>query len=330
MTRTLRVCTYAELPSETDRNGNYLYITYDQANLYIGKNIYTKDYYVVDSAPLNPTYGVYYVIINDGTVNLYDSADPTNFLVANIEAESQKTLLTTMVSKYFESAEYKMLNLANKYVTVTYQNCIFQLAVNLNTEIQVDKTNVIYFDGSEKSFEIKSYMPNINVSGLKDIDKYKGSETNSIKTTVNIEESIASELKLSSIADNILTIKTDGLYASAADATITQDDLTSLLNLYNTYKSQLDADETTINDKIAELSNSISKDVITVSIKEQLNTLYGDSINALIAEYQNMYNELAKVKANASASIDDEVQKAKIEIINAVANYATSWEDFSS
>ena len=49
--KTLRVCLSSDLPSEADRDPDYIYFVYNTLMVFLGKTLYGENYAIVESMP---------------------------------------------------------------------------------------------------------------------------------------------------------------------------------------------------------------------------------------------------------------------------------------
>ena len=214
--KVLRICNSQDLPSYNNRNDNYIYFTYDNLNLYVGKSSqYAGLYAIVETlpeiGPIDKPVGEMFYITLDGDVNIYrnDAEDWT--VIAQIESDDQKEYLEKAGTTFLLKSGHKYIDFQRKVLCLPYQNGEYQLSVNLDKPIMIDNQTIIVYNPETGRFEIDGGRYYDEFGRNPEIMKYTGVNTNSINTFIQ-NDHIHADVRISPKVGNMLRTRTDGLY----------------------------------------------------------------------------------------------------------------------
>ena len=321
--KTLRVCHSRDLPSIHDRDLNYIYFLYDKLEVFIGQNYYSDPYAIVESFPSSPVAEMLYFCLDDGKIRAKVSLAITE--IAEIESPEQLEILKQAGTTFFVNADRRYLDVKSKLITLPYNNGTYELTLSLANDIKINENTVIAFNPETQQFEI--------VGDIQDYDlvftrKYRGKETDSIKTNVE-DHKISGDIKLNPAYDNIIHETPYGLYATVDDR-VTSTVFEEWVDKFKDYKEDMEAFIEEISDLIEEAEEIISGDVIGTKIMEALARVYPE-IDEALANYATYARDIDNFEdeiRDYSQQRYDETREELIDIIDDATN--DPWDDFSN
>lgn len=283
--KTLRICLSKELPGVELRDPNYMYLTYDKLDFYIGRNQYYDPFIICETMPDAPIPGYVYIQLN-GVVRTLIKDEPEDLAV--IEDQSQVQILKDMGTTYFTHADRRYLDRRSRTLQLPFNNGTYNMTVSMMRDLRVDDQTFVRFDQETQTFYIEGEH---NVPHFRG---YNGMNTDTVDVEVN-DHCIHANVKISQEAGNILRKIRSGLFASV-DNKISLEEFNQLRAICMEYKDDSDALLRMINDELQSMRDMlpnpedvIDKDSILAMIKEALLKYNDDILN--IIEY---YNEIAK------------------------------------
>ena len=322
--KTLRVCHSEDLPSIHDRDINFIYYLYDKLEVFLGQNYYSDPYAIVESYPEdNVIPGMLYFCLDDGYVKAQVNLETTR--IAEIESNEQLEILKQAGTKFFVNADRRYLDVKTKLITLPFRNGTYELTVNLANDLKINENTVIGFNPITQEFEI--------IGDIQDFDlvfsrRYKGIETNTIKTNVE-DHKISSDVKLNPAYDNIIKETPSGLYASVNDrvsSTVFED----WVERFRTYKEDMEEFIVELADLIERAEEIISTDTISRKILESLERVYPD-IDSYLANYAQYAQEIDDFEVEIRDYADQRFTTAIINVQEQIDNATNNpWDDFDS
>lgn len=323
--KTLRVCHSEDLPSIHDRDINYIYYLYDKLEVFLGQNYYSDPYAIVETYPTdnNVVAGMLYFCLDDGYVRAQVNLETTE--IAKIESDEQLEILKQAGTKFFVNADRRYLDVKTKLITLPFRNGTYELTVSLANDLKIDENTVIGFNPVTQEFEI--------IGDIQDYDlvfsrKYKGIETNTIKTNVE-DHKISSDVKLNPAYDNIIKETPYGLYASVNDrvsSTVFEDWIDRFLE----YKDDMETFIIELADLIEEAEEIISTDAISRKILESLEQVIPE-IDTYLENYDHYAQEIDNFETEIRDYADQRFTSALAEVQEQI-DHATNdpWDNFET
>ena len=323
--KTLRVCHSEDLPSIHDRDINYIYYLYDKLEVFLGQNYYSDPYAIVETYPTdnNVVAGMLYFCLDDGYVRAQVNLETTE--IAKIESDEQLEILKQAGTKFFVNADRRYLDVKTKLITLPFRNGTYELTVSLANDLKIDENTVIGFNPVTQEFEI--------IGDIQDYDlvfsrKYKGIETNTIKTNVE-DHKISSDVKLNPAYDNIIKETPYGLYASVNDrvsSTVFEDWIDRFLE----YKDDMETFIIELADLIEKAEEIISTDTISRKILESLEQVIPE-IDTYLENYDHYAQEIDNFETEIRDYADQRFTSALAEVQEQI-DHATNdpWDNFEA
>lgn len=318
--KILTICPSEFLPPYMERSRNHIYFVYDKMALYLGRDVYSDTFCIVEDIPENPIDGMLYITF-DGFVKT--RINDQIIIIAQIEDREQLNYLKDAGNIYFMKAEYRYLDLHTRTIELPYQNGSFHLSVNLAKEIMIDENTIIRFDPAQQRFIIEGNIYH-DEDTLPEIYKYHGSETKSVKTSVD-NTRINSEVKISSRDDNLIEVYNNGLYVNLSDK-VKSEDFDEFVKTYTQYKTMLDRYIDELKQVVDNMGVTVSPTNINNKIVEALNA-YKPTIVDVLENYNTMRDELDKLKVDAYETIEDKFNAVEKEITDYLESI-TTWDVF--
>lgn len=214
--KVLRICNSENLPSYSNRDDNYIYFTYDNLNIYIGKSTqYAGLYALVETLPEigpidKPVEEMLYITL-DGNVNTYHKDDGNWTVIGEIEDSSQLEYLEKAGTTFLLKSGHKYIDFQRKILCLPYQHGEFQLSVSLDKPIMIDNQTIIVYNPETNKFEIDGGRYYDEFGRNPEIMKYTGVITNTVNTFIQ-NDHIHADVRISPKVGNIIETRTDGLY----------------------------------------------------------------------------------------------------------------------
>lgn len=319
--KTLRVCLSEELPTLENRDPNYFYFLYDKLTLFRGQSLFNDPFAIVESMPSYPAYGLLYMVINDGNVQVYDEYE--NKTIANIESQDQVELLKQSGTMFFVNSEKRYLDLKRKLITLPYQNGTYELTVSLANDIKIDENTVIGFNPETNQFEI--------IGDRQDYDlvftsNYRGKESDS--AVINVSENrVSAEVKISKAFDNMIKLTGSGLLADGAGK-LKKEDFEIFQDQYHDYKLRIQGYLEELIKAVNDAQYIVSEESISKRILAALESEI-PGIEASLAQLDEMASKFDGIEERSMNYTNQQVDFAKGEIINAILDATNNpWTEF--
>ena len=322
--KTLRVCHSEDLPSIHDRDINYIYYLYDKLEVFLGQNYYSDPYAIVETYPGdNVVAGMLYFCLDDGYVRAQVNLETTE--IAKIESDEQLEILKQAGTKFFVNADRRYLDVKTKLITLPFRNGTYELTVSLANDLKIDENTVIGYNPETQEFEI--------IGDIQDFDlvfsrRYKGVETNTIKTNVE-DHKISSDVKLNPAYDNIIKETPRGLYASVDDR-VTSTVFKNWIDKFMEYKDDMEIFILELADLIEKAEEIISSDTISRKILESLQQVYPE-IDSYLENYNQYAQEIDDFETEIHDYADQRFTSALADVQDQI-DHATNdpWEIFET
>ena len=322
--KTLKVCLSKDLPLIEDRDSNIIYFVYDKLTVFLGKNLYSNPYAIVETIPQEPMSGILYFCLDDGIVKAsieYEIKD-----IAEIENNEQLEMLKNTGSTFFVNSQKRYLDLNRRIITLPFQNGTYELTVSLANDLIIDKNTIITFNPETNMFEITGSNYDHGNLFLKD---YIGKDTNTIDNEIE-ECRISSNVKVSNAYDNIIKILSDGLYVNIEDR-VKREEFIQLEEYLKNYKLYLENYMKDIINNLEEFTGEIiSGETISKRILSSLENVYPE-IEYALENYSKMTSQFDGIEKRVKDYADKRFDEAYSELNNIVTEASNNaWDDFES
>lgn len=318
--KTLRVCLAGELPLILDRDPNFIYFLYDKLTVFVGQNMYNDNYAIVEQIPENPINGMLYFCL-DGYVRAL--IDHSIIDIAKIENNNQLEALKNTGTTFLVNSERRYLDLQRRIITLPFQNGTYELTVSLANDLLVDKDTVVAYNEKTNQFEISGKRQDFD---LVFTDGYYGKDTKS--ASINVENNtIKTNIKISSAYDNILKIISDGLYVNVKDR-VTTDQFNNWKSQYENYKEKIDTFISILSNEVESAQNIISEESVSKRILKALEEKYPD-IEEALNKLNNMSSQFEGIESRCIEYTDEHFNSAYTKLNNSIQTAVNDpWEEF--
>ena len=325
--KVFRICNSSELPSYQDREDNYIYFTYDELNIYIGKSSQYNGYYaIVENLPeigeqIKPVEIMYYITM-DGNINVYHNESEDWEVIAEIEDSSQIEYLTKAGTTFLMRAGYKYIDYQRKILCLPYQHGEFQLSVMLDKPIIIDDSTIIVYNPETGKFEIDGLRYYDEYGRNPEIMKYTGVDSDSTHTYIQ-NDHIHVDAKISPKAGNILESRADGLYVSGKKYA-TLEEFNELVTRTQAEMSAYTAFMNEIEESMRHVDITLSDETLEEMIRERLNEEVPglqeavENINTLIEDFTEAETHLVEY-------ITESVDRTMEEVVERIESIPNSW-----
>ncbi len=302
--KILRVCLDKDLPKILDRDRNYLYLTCDKLELYMGQNLYYDPFIICEKMPTVPIDNYLYIVLSDCSVKalIGDNVEQ----IAAIENADQIALLREIGSVYFVHADKRYLDKETRTLQLPYHNGQYSMTVSMANDIKIDEKTAVRYDPETESFYIEGEH-----EGLPDYRRYKGKDSPSVKTIVE-DFVVRADVKVSNRAYNLIKVLRSGLYAGVRDK-ISIIEFKQLAHTFDDYKKDADAKLKELQDMMNELTGNIDPDSILSMINEAI-IRYCSGIDEIVSYFNNIKLKLENVKKESNEYTDEEFNKVIVNM----------------
>ena len=209
--KILRVCLSSELPSVTDRQPNYMYLTYDKLFLYAGQDRLNVNFAIANALPeVNyQVEGMFYILTTDGSV--HRKVDYVDSLVATIENQSMIEILRKAGTMFYIDSDHRYIDSQQRSLTLPYNNGIYELNAAVRNDAIFDNDTILKYNEDTGRFEVYSGSTEEFIDFSK---PFVGKETSTVKMIVDGPR-IEGRVKVSSAEGNLIKTLSDGLYVKS-------------------------------------------------------------------------------------------------------------------
>lgn len=318
--KKLRVCLSKDLPLITDRDPQIIYFLYDKLTVFLGQNLYSDPYVIVEQMPSEPINGMLYFVL-DGYVKVYIDYGVKE--IAQIENNEQLELLKQAGTTFFVNAERRYLDLQRRIITLPYQNGSYELTVSAANNLILDKDTVIAFNTETNQFDIVGKRQDYD---LVFTSKYRGEDTNTASVKV-LDNRISADIKISPGYDNILRFVKDGLYASVSDR-VPKKEFDNWKFEFQKYKSSMEGYLEELSKEIESTQSTISPETITIKIHEALENVYPEIDEAMLV-FEDISLQLTEIEQRSKEYTDSEFDSAYNKLYDMILEVTDDpWENF--
>lgn len=308
--KTLVVCLSTDLPSEADRDPNYIYFVYNMLCLYMGKALYGEDFCIVDSMPNEPSVDNLYICLDDGKVKVYD--DYSINIIGEVQTREMLNILKEAGTMYYFNSKIRYIDMQNRMLVLPFNNGRYSLTVDIPWDLEYNDHTIIKYNTESERFEI--YGETLDEDPL-DTKGFRGHETNTVKVEVT-DGRIKANVKVSEAFDNMLKVADDGLYVAVRNA-VTHQEFDAWKNSYRNYKIELDFYMNSIREAFEKIEELISEEVIDQKIQSQLQELY-PTIDEAITNFEIINNNVNEALAKYSTYAQTEFERIDEELSTAI------------
>lgn len=318
--KTFRVCLSSELPPLEERDPNFVYFLYDKLVVFIGQNLYSDPYAIVEKMPNNPIGGMLYFVM-DGYIRAYINYSIMDLAI--IENQEQLELLKQSGTTFFVNSEKRYLDVSRRTITLPYQNGTYELTVSIANNLIIDKNTVIGFNPETNQFEIIGKRDDYDLVFTKG---YRGSKSKTTNIDVT-DHKISAEVKISAAYDNIIKVLEDGLYVNA-DGKVSKVEFQSWVENFRDYKSNMELYLRDLRNQIDKNHTSVSQESIANKIKTAIEEIYPE-INKIMDSYEYIAANFDGIEERVKKYTDVSVNTARNDIIEAIREATEDpWGDF--
>lgn len=309
--KTLRVCLSSELPPVIDRSPEYIYFAYDKLKLYAGQNEITDNYAICYALPEGQIENMLYILTKDGSV--HRKIDYIDSQIAAIEDSSMIELLKKAGTVFFVNADHRYLDSQRRSLTLPFNDGTYELNAAANADAVYDNNTILKFNEDTNRFELYSDTSEEYIDWSKE---FTGGESASTKLDIENGQMYGT-IKLSNVADNMLRMKSDGLYLKATNI-ITKDQFDELSRVVDDQKNYVRNTLDFLNNKLYELEQVLTDENVRNEIT--------DILQAVMPDIQEAYDNYAQIKADLDAAEDYVVDYAQ-QKLDQTSTYITSKVD---
>ena len=329
--KVLRICNSENLPSYSNRDDNYIYFTYDNLNIYIGKSTqYAGLYALVETLPEigpidKPVEEMLYITL-DGNVNTYHKDDGDWTVIGEIEDASQLEYLEKAGTTFLLKSGHKYIDFQRKVLCLPYQHGEFQLSVNLDKPIMIDNQTIIVFNPETGKFEIDGGRYYDEFGRNPEIMKYTGVTTNTVNTFIQ-NDHIHADVRISPKVGNIIETRTDGLYVGERRFA----SLDEFNDLVTRTRAEMSAYVRYMNDiqaAMQEVDITLTDQTLQDKI-EDLMSVYIPQIEEIVENFEEEIEHFHELEEDLTEYINTQVNTLVTTTMDRLNNFENAWGYFA-
>ena len=309
--KTLVVCLSTDLPTEADRDVNFIYFVYNTLTLFMGKAVYGENFCIVDSMPNEPDIDRLYICLDDGKVKVYDDYEIIE--IGEVQTREMLNILSQAGTLYYFNSKERYIDRNERLLVLPFNNGEYRMVIDGPGDLLYNDNTVVKYNSDSERFEI--YGETYDEDPL-DTKGFRGHETDSVKIDVK-DGRIEGNVKISQGDGNLIRVVEDGLYVAVKDA-ITNKEFDSWKSGYDLYKSQIEGYVASIEENIEKIKDIISEEVINEKIQYYLEQVY-PTIDEAIEQYEVLNQTILsaldsyEVYANTRFNEIESELRAKVE-----------------
>lgn len=239
---------------------------------------------------------------------------------------NQIKILKAAGTTYFYYAETRYIDTQTKTIVVPYQNGSYQLSVNIPEDLRIDEDTVIFYNTESGQWEIDGTI----YSGHQDYPKYKGKlipmNTSTIYTSIDDNNIIKSDLRVSPSETNMVNIAPNGLLVDSTKY-VTKEQFSNLSTLVQQYIAISDKYIIELRDAVLKVAGTVTADTITEMIHDALMD-YAPTIDDMINNYDGLRERLINIENSVDDTFNDGLEVAKQAMIDYINSINKAWSVF--